>query len=462
MKKILIVEDDSAFALMLQTWFRRNQFEVVACAKQEGAKKILQEETFDLLLFDYRLPDGDGISLLSWLKSQSKNSQIPVFIMTSYAEIQNAVKAIKLGAFDYLEKPINPSVLSQKIEQALKHSETVYESTDKPQKVQEPKPKPQNAGLKKKEETIFGESKLALQMYEHISLVAPTQLSVLIRGESGTGKEYAAKTIHEKSRRNNKSFLAIDCGSLSKELAPSELFGHLKGSFTSAIDNKKGAFEQANGGTLFLDEVGNLSYEVQVQLLRAVQEMKIRPVGSSTDFDVNVRLIVATNEDLETAITEGRFREDLYHRLNEFSLVVPPLRERNGDIALFANHFLHSANEELHREIKGFTPDTIEAMEAYNWPGNLRELRNTVRRMALFAQSNYITKENLPDFLQKAQKKTEPEEVKDLSLKPKDEKQQIENAIRKANGNKTLAAQLLNIDRKTLYNKIHLYGIELK
>lgn len=446
-KKILIVEDDTAFALMLRSWFQRHQFEVETCIKQEDAKKIILQDKFDLLLFDYRLPDGDGISLLSWLKEQPEAAQIPVFIMTSYAEIQNAVRAIKLGAFDYLEKPINPSVLSQKIEQALTQpTNTAHEKGAVIEASQ------------RQVEFVWGESMASLLLREHIDLVAPTQLSVLIRGESGTGKEYAAKTIHEKSRRNSKPFLAIDCGSLSKELAPSELFGHLKGSFTSAIDNKRGAFEEANGGTLFLDEVGNLSYEVQVQLLRAVQEMKIRPVGSSSDIDVNVRLIVATNEDLETAIKEGRFREDLFHRLNEFSLVVPPLRERIGDLPHFAHHFLGKANLELHKELKGFSPDCMKALEAYNWPGNLRELRNTVRRMALFAQSDFITKENLPDLLPKRPEQGEP--ITDLALKPRDEKQQIEHAIKMAKGNKSVAAKLLGIDRKTLYNKIHLYGIE--
>lgn len=447
-RRILIVEDDTAFALMLRTWFQRNQFEAMTCVKQEEAKKILLQQTFDLLLFDYRLPDGDGISLLSWLKEQPSIAETPVFIMTSYAEIQNAVRAIKLGAFDYLEKPINPSVLSQKIEQVfLDKKNTEKNQSINPHKEIEAHPN-----------VVWGNSEASQQMYEHIQLVAPTNLSVLIRGESGTGKEYAAKTIHEKSRRNTKPFLAIDCGSLSKELAPSELFGHLKGSFTSAIDNKKGAFEQANGGTLFLDEVGNLSYEVQVQLLRAVQEMKIRPVGSSKDIDVNVRLIVATNEDLETAIMEGRFREDLYHRLNEFALTVPPLRKRTSDLPLFASHFLKLANTELHKEIEGFAPECTKAMEAYGWPGNLRELRNAIRRMALFAQTKYITKENLPDFLLKKPEKELPSE---MSLKPKNEKQQIENALKMAKGNKTLAAQMLNIDRKTLYNKIHLHGIEL-
>lgn len=452
-RNILIVEDDTAFAMMLKAWFVRNDFEVEMCVKLEVAKKILTGKVFDLMLFDYRLPDGDGIELLSWWNEQANKNTAPVFLMTSYAEIQNAVKAIKLGAFDYLEKPLNPSVLSQKIEQALLlQSKNKKLSSEVPQFDAKPSSSSQ-IGF------IHGKSQAAKKMDEYINLVAPTQLSVLIRGESGTGKEFAAKKIHEESLRNSKSFIALDCGSLSKELAPSELFGHVKGSFTSAIDNKKGAFEEANGGTLFLDEVGNLSYDVQVQLLRAVQEMKIRRVGSSSDINVNVRIIVATNEDLEKAIAEGRFREDLYHRLNEFTLFVPPLRERIEDISLYANYFLEKANAELNKSLKGFASECMSYLETYQWPGNLRELRNTVRRMALFEKSDIISLENLPDFLrEKPVQKNVPE---DLSLRPKDEKSQIEHALELANGNKSLAAQMLKIDRKTLYNKIHLFGIDL-
>jgi two-component system response regulator HydG len=276
-------------------------------------------------------------------------------------------------------------------------------------------------------------------------------MSVYILGESGTGKEYVAKMIHDSSPRKNKPFIAVDCGSLLKELAPSELFGHLKGSFTSAIDNKTGVFEAANGGTVFLDEVGNLYYEVQVQLLRALQEQKIRPVGSAKDINIDVRILAATNEDLEQAIAEGHFREDLYHRLNEFSLFVPPLRDRVADIKLFAEEFLRQANEELDKKIKGFSHETIKLFEKQHWSGNLRELRNVVRRAVLFSSGNEITPNDLPIF---SESKTD-----DSALRPGNEKEQIEDALYKARGNKTLAAQILKIDRKTLYNKMRMYEI---
>jgi len=292
-------------------------------------------------------------------------------------------------------------------------------------------------------------------MYEYIQIVAPTRMSVLITGESGTGKEYAARLIHQSSRRKEAPFFALDCGSLSRELAPSELFGHLKGSFTSAISDKKGVFELADGGTVFLDEVGNLGYDVQVQLLRALQELKIRPVGSATDIEVDVRIIVATNEDLKAAIAEGRFREDLYHRLNEFSFTVPPLRERISDIPYFVSHFLERANEELEKNVKSISEETLALLKQYQWSGNLRELRNVVRRAVLFAKTDQIVPENLPDFL------LAPLAGDDLSLFVGDEKERIEAALKRARGNKAAAARLLKIDRKTLYNRMHQLGMDL-
>lgn len=362
----------------------------------------------------------------------------PVIVMTSYAEITSAVAAMKLGAEDYLEKPVNPSILKEKIDQALSRK-----SPDL--KAAEP------VAAKK---VVTGKSPASKLMYDHIMRVAPTRMSVLILGESGTGKEYAAKMIHDNSTRKDKPFIAVDCGGLSRELAPSELFGHLKGSFTSAINDKTGVFEQANGGTVFLDEVGNLSYEVQVQLLRALQEQKVRPVGSAKDIKVDVRIIAATNENLENAISEGRFREDLFYRLNEFSILVPPLRDRQEDIRLFAEEFLRQANEELDRHIEGFSPEAMKALEKHHWSGNLRELRNMIRRVVLFASENIINSDDFPAFA------SMPEQ-EDLALYPENEQEQIETALRKARGNKTLAAKLLKIDRKTLYNKMHLYGIKL-
>lgn len=435
-QKILIVEDDTAFGTMLQKWFLRNGFEASLCSKVSIAKAWINSNKFHLVLTDLRLPDGDGIMLLQWIREQ-KNF-IPVIVMTSYGEIQSAVAAIKFGAEDYLEKPIVPSILKEKIERALsvKAIKTTAEKS---------------VALK---DMVIGKSAVARQMRDHILRVAPTRMSVLILGESGTGKEYVARMIHENSTRRDKPFIAVDCGSLSRELAPSELFGHLKGSFTSAVEDKTGVFVQAGQGTVFLDEVGNLSYDVQVQLLRTLQEQSVRPVGSAKDVKIDVRIIAATNENLETAIAEGRFREDLFHRLNEFSVFVPPLRERKEDIAIFAEEFLRQANKELDKEIKGFSPEAISMLKSYHWNGNLRELRNMIRREVLFAPGDIITPDNFPVL-------TIVPAGDDYALYPQKEREQIETALRKARGNKTLAAQLLKIDRKTLYNKMYRYGIKL-
>lgn len=435
---ILIIEDDATFGTMLQKWCCRNGFDAGLCSDVSSAQTTLGTKTVDLVLTDLRLPDGDGILLLHWMRDM--NMDTPVIVMTSYGEIQSAVAAMKLGAEDFLEKPMNPAILKEKIEQAL--SKKTIET--KPTKQVEP-----NA-----DGMVMGQSAVARQMYDHIQRVAPTRMSVLIIGESGTGKEYAARMIHENSSRRSKPFIAVDCGSLSRELAPSELFGHMKGSFTSAIEDKTGVFVQADGGTVFLDEVGNLSYDVQIQLLRALQEQKVRPVGSVKDIKVDVRILAATNENLEEAIAEGRFREDLYHRLNEFSLFIPPIRDRKGDIEIFANEFLRQANEELDKKIECFSPEAMALLEKHHWSGNLRELRNTVRRLVLFASKNQITPDEIPAFaLQPVHE--------DLALQPDNEREQIESVLRKTRGNKTLAAQLLKIDRKTLYNKMHLYGIKL-
>lgn len=435
-QKILIVEDDTAFGTMLQKWFLRNGFEASLCSKVAAAKAELNRSNYNLVLTDLRLPDGDGIMLLQWIREQ-KNF-IPVIVMTSYGEIQSAVAAIKFGAEDYLEKPIVPSILKEKIERALS-VKTIKTTAEK------------SVAMK---DMVMGKSAVARQMRDHILRVAPTRMSVLILGESGTGKEYVARMIHDNSTRRDKPFIAVDCGSLSRELAPSELFGHLKGSFTSAVEDKTGVFVQAGQGTVFLDEVGNLSYDVQVQLLRTLQEQSVRPVGSAKDVKIDVRIIAATNENLETAIAEGRFREDLFHRLNEFSVFIPPLRERKEDIAIFAEEFLRQANKELDKEIKGFSPEAISMLKSYHWNGNLRELRNMIRREVLFAPGDIITPDNFPVL-------TTVPAGDDHALYPQNEREQIETALRKARGNKTLAAQLLKIDRKTLYNKMHRYGIKL-
>ncbi|MDR2914467.1 MAG: sigma-54 dependent transcriptional regulator [Tannerella sp.] len=448
-QNILIIEDDTAFGKMLQTWFGKNGYSVSLCTGVAQAKKELSGNEYKLIITDLCLPDGDGILLLSWIKEMRKET--PVIIMTGYGEIQSAVSAIKRGAFDYLEKPVNPSVLKEKVELAL----NVKESTSFGK--QPISPVPGNDSDVVSSDIVYGKSKVAQEMFEYIRIVAPTKMSVLITGENGTGKEYAARMIHQQSRRKDAPFIALDCGSLSKELAPSELFGHLKGSFTSAMSDKIGVFEAAKGGTVFLDEVGNLSYDVQVQLLRVLQELKVRPVGSTSDIKVDVRIVVATNEDLLKAIAEGRFREDLYHRLNEFNIVVPPLRERLEDIPHFVDCFIESANKELEKEIKGCSPEALSLLRGYRWSGNLRELKNVIKRAVLFAHENEITPDSLPDFILSPAEKDNAVSLYNID----NEKERIERALEYTGGNKAAAARLLKIDRKTLYNKMHQYGMEI-
>lgn len=457
-KRILIVEDDVAYGTMLKTWFTKNSWEASWVSKVEQAKLKFQNSKFDLILSDLRLPDGDGIIFLTWMRENK--IMTPFIIMTNYSDVQTAVLAIKLGAFDYLQKPINPTILQQKIDMALTHVHTDQNKTIEPNQKQSEKIIDDNI--------VRGKSAVMQRLYSHIDLVAPTKMSVLILGESGTGKEYIARIIHENSNRKSMPFIAVDCGSLSMELAPSELFGHKKGSFTSAVADKVGVFVAANGGTVFLDEVGNLSYEVQKQLLRALQEQVIRPVGSASDIKVDVRIIAATNENLEKAIEEGRFRQDLYHRINEFTVNVPPLRERLEDLEEFCHHFIRQANVELGKNVDEISQDALAILKQQNWYGNLRELRNVIRRSVLFTKDNVLRIENLPDFPKELKTnriveivETTADLSKDFSLNRADEKEQIIAALNQTGGNKTLAAKLLKIDRKTLYNKMHLYNIEL-
>lgn len=376
MKHILIVEDDTTFAVMLQTWLSKKKFSVASVSGIAAAKKTLIESSVDLVLCDLRLPDGDGIDLLEWVSNRNVN--VPLIVMTSYAAIPSAVQAMKLGARDYISKPVNPEDLLQKINEVF----NAGVKTGKQIPVSESVPEETNY--------LEGQSEAARQLYTYVKLVAPTSMSVLINGASGTGKEYVAKRIHQLSKRSEKPFVAIDCGAIPKELAASEFFGHKKGSFTGAIEDKVGAFIEADGGTIFLDEIGNLSYDVQVQLLRVLQERRVKPIGTTTEVKVDVRLIAATNEDLKAAIKSGAFREDLYHRINEFTIYMPHLCERGEDIPLFANFFLDQANRELEKPVPGFLPEAMERISQYTWPGNLREMRNTVMRAALLAQGNPI------------------------------------------------------------------------
>lgn len=457
--KVLIIEDDISFGQMLLKWFERNGYKAVLCNNVETAKNAFEKSGCDIVLSDLRLPDGDGIEFLIWLNEL--NSAVPVIIMTGYGEVQTAVSAIKLGAFDFLEKPINPSLLKQKIEAALKQGTTAVAvktqiTTHKPAE-----PQREDKSTSKSSSIIKGNSELSVQMYSYVKTVAPTNISVMITGESGTGKEHVARLIHDSGSRADKPFVAVDCGALSLELAPSELFGHKKGSFTSAIEDKTGFFVEANGGTLFLDEVGNLPYGVQMQLLRSLQEKQVRPVGVSHNIDVDVRIIAATNEALEKAIYAGKFREDLYHRINEFEIEVPALRDRKEDIELFAEHFMKEANFELDKNIRYITDDVHRILQNYSWPGNLRELRNIIRRAALFVRDDVLDVDALPVLKEpEIENDTQKKEIITALVSEDEEKKRILTALEKTSGNKSKAARLLNIDRKTLYNKLNRYNIE--
>lgn len=445
MTSILIVEDDITYGMMLKTWLGKKGFQVTSASSIARAQKHIESGTVDLILSDLRLPDKDGIDLLKWLGE--RNLQIPLIIMTGYADIQSAVQSMKLGACDYIAKPINPDELLKKIEEAQKMRAGHSSSKGTPAKGIESTPLPPSDYLE-------GESDTAKQLYNYVKLVSPTNMSVLINGASGTGKEYVAHRIHQLSKRADRPFVAIDCGSIPKELAASEFFGHIKGAFTGALTDKTGAFVEANGGTIFLDEIGNLSYEVQIQLLRALQERKIRPVGSNKEISVDVRLVSATNENLEQAIGKGMFREDLYHRINEFTLRMPQLKDRREDILLFANFFLDQANREMDKQLTGFDDKASRALLEYPWPGNLRQMKNMIRRATLLAQGKFITINELSELKEPAPA------IIGIPLRNEEaEKHQIIEALRQTGNNKSRAAQLLGIDRKTLYNKLKLYHL---
>jgi two-component system, NtrC family, response regulator HydG len=456
MSHVLVVDDDPMFRLMLRTFLNKNKFAVTeASTGKEGIKQI-REGSYDILLTDLRLPDHDGIELLG--ESRRLHPGTPVILMTSFGDIKTAVRAMKLGAYEYVTKPVNPDEILMTIQAALKNAREVSAPHG-------------GQGL----EFVQGQSDAADRIQEFIHLVGPTRMSVLIQGESGTGKEYIAKMIHQQSKRSQRPFVAVDCGTLTKDLAASELFGHLKGSFTGAYADKKGQFQEAHTGTLFLDEVGNLPYEVQVKLLRTLQERTVRQLGSNTDHEVDVRIIAATNENLLQAVEEGRFREDLYHRLNEFAIAAPALRERTEDVELFASHFLKEANRELEKDISGFDTEVIALFQNYTWPGNLRELKNIVKRAVLLARNGRISLEQLPEELVRVARLPVAREIPtddhspapsshtvDLkAIAEQNEREMIRRALQQANFNKSKAARLLNIDRKTLYNKLKLYGMDV-
>ncbi len=450
MSKILIIDDDTFICNILEKLLKDNGYQVEIAFSALSAEKKLKKSPFDLAIVDFRLPDSDGAKVLEKIKLNSP--QTVVIIITAYADVRVAVKLMKLGAYDYVTKPIQPEELLDLLKKSLKKS-----------KAPSTEPFPEDT-------FIVGSSAKIKNVLKLAETVAPTDLSVLIEGETGSGKEYVARYIHGKSTRANKPFIALDCGAIPKDLANSELFGHIKGSFTGAIKDKTGVFEEANGGTLFLDEIGNLRYDIQIKLLRALQEKKITRVGDARSISVDVRIIAATNEKLQTEVDDSNFREDLYHRLNEFKLFLPPLRERKEDLHFFIDHFIKVANARMNKKVSGIDPRLVKIVENYPWHGNIRELRNVMNRAVLMATEEVITINCLPPDILKAE--AEPENILHEHLNEegnnrlKDashefEKVLILNTLRESNFNKSKAARILKIDRKTLYNKIKQYNIEI-
>lgn len=468
MKKILIIDDEINIGLLLSKFLIRNGFDVQIAISGSLGLDYLAKENFDLVLCDYRLQDTDGKQML--IKIKDKYPRTIVIIITGYADVKIAVELIKLGAYDYITKPIYPDEILNTINKAIETQAVL----DTAISVSEVTHNIKNAPVKPKQsengDFVVGQSAGSRELMKQILLIAPTPYSVILTGESGTGKESVAKSIHLNSPRRNKPFIAMDCGSLTKELAGSEFFGHEKGSFTGALYTKIGHFEMANGGTLFLDEVSNLSYEIQALLLRTVQERKIKRIGSTKEIDLDVRIIVATNENLLESIQQGKFREDLYHRFNEYSISLPPISRRGNDIMLFANSFLNAANKDLGRNVTTFSEEVQECFLTYNWPGNVRELKNVVRIAALMTEDEEIQLKALPLEISTYAMASAIEKVVEnkvnrsvLNLKPKDlknaaleaEYETIISVLSEVNFNKTKAAKILNIDRKTLYNKIN-------
>jgi two-component system response regulator HydG len=465
MHKILVVDDDTDIRLLLERYLSKKGFEMQTASTGSEAVQVGKNNPFDVILLDLKLPDGDGIDVMKKLKIFLPKSQV-IFI-TGYSDVRTAVKTLKEGAYEYVVKPLHPEEILHTIKDAInvaKEKEAVEEEAIKNRRKRNISPKVQ-------QKFVVGTSPQSENIQKHITLIAPTDLSVIISGETGTGKEFVARSIHEKSQRAEGPFMAVDCGALPKDLAGSELFGHVKGAFTGALQDKKGCFELANGGTLFLDEIGNLTYENQIKLLRVLQERKVRRIGGDKEIIVDVRIIVATNENLLKLVQEGGFREDIYHRLNEFNIHIPPIRARKDDIEVFSTHFLEMANAQLQKQVSGFSENTMDKLKQYIWHGNLRELRNVIKRAVLMTEGEQIEEKNLPPEIlipQENQNGTDDhfewmfDEITDLkSVAEKAERNAILHTLRKTGFNKSKTAEILKIDRKTLYNKMKAYQIEL-
>ncbi len=470
MAKILVIDDNIDICQLLERFLTKKGYDVETTISGKNGLELVKKTFFDLIFCDFKLRDMEGRDVLMKVREISPGTQVA--IITGYADVKIAVEVIKNGAFDYVTKPLIPDEIINLIERALAASVASKSNTQTFSKATQLKKESESNSQKSNSKYLKGTGTESKKLYKEVALVAPTNLSVVIYGESGAGKENIARTIHDQSERAGKPFIAVDCGAMTKELAGSELWGHEKGSFTGAVGEKPGQFELADGGTIFLDEITNLTYETQVGLLRLVQERKLRRIGGTKDKPIDVRIIVASNEDLRKAVSAGKFREDLYFRFNEFSINVPPLRHRKADIEAFAYHFLELSNQELNKKVFGFDEQVMDVLKEYPWPGNLREMLNVIRRATLLTDGGKMSVSALPPEIVYSQKfnfsdsdgNRADEKNSKIPLSLKDaaaeaEAEVLKKVLEEVKYNRTQAAKQLGIDRKTLFNKMKQYDL---
>ncbi|GAB6283337.1 MAG: sigma-54 dependent transcriptional regulator [Ignavibacterium sp.] len=441
---ILIVDDEQIVRDSLKHWFEEEGYFIETAEDGESALKIFEKDKYDLLLVDMKMPGMSGLDLLTKIKEYDEEAI--VILITAFASVPNAIKALKDGAYDYITKPIDPDELSHIVEKALSQKQLKKENIRLKENIDEII-KPDN---------LIGESAEMKKIFSLINTVAQTDTTVMIRGESGTGKELVAKAIHINSKRKYFPIVTVNCGALAESLLESELFGHEKGAFTGAHYKRKGKFEMANGGTIFLDEIGTVSSKMQVELLRVIESKQFTRVGGNEVIKSDFRVIAATNETLEDLVKDGKFREDLYYRLNVFTIFIPPLRERIDDIPVLAHYFLEKFITAMNKKISGISNEAMEVMMKYNWPGNVRELENAIERAVVVAKSDKIKVEDLPFQINNNIYSYDSEDKSLASI----EKKHIQYILKENNWNISKSAEILGIDRVTLYNKINKYGIQ--
>ncbi len=449
--KVLVVDDEQSMCELIDTDLRLRGMESSWCTSANDALRTVQEQEFDVVLTDVRMPGTDGLQLCRQITDNRPD--IPVVVMTAFGSLETAVAAIRAGAYDFVTKPIEMDLLALTIERACKHSQLQNQVKVLSEAVQ----RTGRFG------EMLGDSQVMHGLYDQLARIADSEASVLITGESGTGKELVARSIHQKSRRVEKPFVAVNCAALSETLLESELFGHSKGAFTDARTERKGLFLEAEGGTLLLDEMGEMPMAMQVKLLRALEENRVRPVGSDKEIPFDVRILTATNRDLESAVEENRFREDLYYRINVIQVELPPLRSRGTDVLLLSQHYVEQFAKRAKKEIVGISEQAAEKLLSYSWPGNIRELRNIMERAVALTRFDKIAVEDLPEKIRNYQSSqvfiggADPTELVSME---EVERRYILHVLDTVDQNKTLAARVLGLDRKTLYRKLKQYGVD--